>query len=147
MEELKEHASRYFILTRPARVISGMALGWDQAIALAALQLGIPVAAYVPFQGQENAWPGESRRRYHEILNQCAEILVVSPGGYTASAMQLRNRRMVDDADVVLAMWDGTSGGTANCVNYALSKNKFIHNMWPEYSGTGFDPLYPATKE
>lgn len=147
-ENLKVHATRYFKLVGPVKVISGMALGWDQAIAVAALELGIPVSAYVPFAGQEDAWPAESQRRYRCILGGCAEVVIVSPGGYSPAAMQIRNRCMVDDADVVLALWDGSSGGTANCVNYALKKNKFIQNLWPEYSGTGFDPLntYDANK-
>src|SRR3546814_2405914 len=33
--------------------ISGMALGWDTAWALAALDLGVPLTAAVPFSGQE----------------------------------------------------------------------------------------------
>lgn len=40
---------------------------------------------------------------------------------------------MVDDADRILALWDGSSGGTANCVGYANDIKKPITNLWPVY--------------
>ena len=41
--------------------------------------------------------------------------------------MQIRNRWMVDNSDLVLAVFDGKKeGGTWNCVKYAKSKNKEI---------------------
>lgn len=39
---------------------------------------------------------------------------------------QQRNQWMVDRADAVLAVWDGSPGGTANCVNYARKVGKPI---------------------
>lgn len=38
--------------------------------------------------------------------------------------MMARNRFMVDHADGILAVWDGSKGGTGNCVSYALKKGK-----------------------
>ena len=75
---------------QPSRVISGMALGWDTALAAAALELGLPLDAYVPFTGQESRWPEPARRRYHGILARAARVLVVSEGGFSAAKMQLR---------------------------------------------------------
>jgi hypothetical protein len=40
---------------------------------------------------------------------------------------------MVDHADMVIALWDGTSGGTANCVNYAKAQHKQIVNVWASW--------------
>jgi uncharacterized phage-like protein YoqJ len=40
--------------------------------------------------------------------------------------MQLRNEFMVNNSDIVIAVWDGTNGGTANCVKYAQVENKEI---------------------
>ena len=45
-------------------------------------------------------------------------------GGYAGYKLQKRNEWMVDHCDILIAVWDGTSGGTANCVNYAQSVNK-----------------------
>jgi uncharacterized phage-like protein YoqJ len=53
-------------------------------------------------------------------MAQAQEIVICSEDGYSARKMQIRNERMVHDADVHLAVWDGTSGGTSNCVNYMI---------------------------
>jgi len=100
------------------RVISGMALGVDMWWAEEALALDVPLHAYVPFAGQENVWPRASQEHYQSLIERAEVVVICSEGGYGASKMQLRNKRMVDDADVHLAVWDGTPGGTANCVHY-----------------------------
>jgi uncharacterized phage-like protein YoqJ len=103
-----------------------MALGVDQWAANIAYKLGIPFIAAVPFEGQEKAWPEQSQKVFNILIGKVAEVVIVSPGGYTAYKMQVRNEWMVDRADKVIAIWDGTPGGTGNCVNYAKSKNKEI---------------------
>lgn len=120
---------------KPTRVISGMALGWDQALAAAAVWEEIPFDAYVPFAGQESRWPASSQRRYRELLAKAADVVICSPGGYHPGKMQHRNERMVDMCDVLLALWNGTPGGTANCVAYAERSIKegralTVHNVW-----------------
>ena len=40
---------------------------------------------------------------------------------------------MVDNCTHVLAMWDGSEGGTANCVKYAQAVNKPIINLWSPF--------------
>lgn len=103
-------------------VISGMALGVDQWFALEALKLGIPVHAYIPCDGQEKMWPQSSQDIFHEILSQCSTQRVISKGAYAGWKMQVRNIAMVDDADLCIAVWDGTTGGTGNCVKYIREK-------------------------
>lgn len=114
-------------------VISGMALGWDTALAQAALDLGLKLTAAVPFAGQERTWPAESQARYHNLLGRATEVVTVSDGGYSARAMQLRNQWMVDQASLVLALWDGSHGGTGNCIRYAQSVNCPIRNVWTSW--------------
>ena len=48
--------------------------------------------------------------------------------------MQLRNEAMVNDCDLLLALWNGTSGGTANCIRYANSVKREIRNLWSDYA-------------
>jgi uncharacterized phage-like protein YoqJ len=38
--------------------------------------------------------------------------------------MHARNAWMVDQCEALLAVWDGTPGGTSGCVNYAKSTAK-----------------------
>jgi uncharacterized phage-like protein YoqJ len=108
-------------LLKPSKAISGMALGIDQWAAYICSQLGIPFIAAVPFIGQEKAWPKESQDIYHKLLKKASEVVIVSEGDYSAQKMQIRNQWMVDRCNKLIAVWDGTPGGTHNCMQYAKS--------------------------
>lgn len=114
----------------PTRVISGMAQGWDTALAIAAVDLGIAFDAYVPFEGQESRWPAAAQRRYRDLLSRAATVVIVCEGGYSVEKMQTRNERMVDDSDLVVALWNGTPGGTRNCIDYAETVGRRWENQW-----------------
>ncbi|AFZ11366.1 hypothetical protein Cri9333_0392 [Crinalium epipsammum PCC 9333] len=123
----------------PCQVITGMALGWDCAIAIAALHLEIPVVAAVPFEGQELQWPEQSQIRYKKILRKISanngEIVIVSQGGYSGEKMLLRDEYIVDNSKIILALWDGgASGGTAHTVKYAKKKKLDIVNVWSDWT-------------
>jgi len=118
---------------RPDRVITGMALGWDQAIARACVDLGIPFTAAVPFQGQEDKWPDTAQAEWCRLLNFATEVQVVSAGGYGPWKMHARNQWMVDRCDSLLALYGGKSGGTRQCVEYAQGKGVNVRNVWNEW--------------
>jgi len=118
---------------RPDKVISGMALGFDQALALAAIKLHIPFIAAVPHDGQESIWPESAQRKYKFILDRAETVAVICPGEYAREKMQKRNEWMVDNADLVLALWNGQPGGTANCINYARKTGKKIMNLYDDW--------------
>ena len=132
LDKLRAIAYKKIEELKPEKVISGMALGWDTAVAIAALQLGIPLIAAVPFRGQECKWYPESVRMYNNILKKAESIVYVSEGTYAAWKMQTRNEYMVNNSDVILAMYDGSSGGTRNCIEYAKKQNKQIINLYSE---------------
>lgn len=117
-----------------AYAISGMALGWDQAAAVAALNLGIPLLAAIPFVGQESRWPLSSQILYRERLARATWIQVVCPGTHSAAAFQQRNEWMVDNGSKLAALWDGSLGGTRNCVKYAADNDRPYDNLWPRWS-------------
>lgn len=118
---------------RPDEVISGMALGWDMALAQAALDLGIPLRAAVPFAGQESRWPAESQTQFARLIAAASTVVIVSPGGYSAAKMQTRNEYMVRESGLVLALFDGTPGGTANCLRFAQAHGTPIRNLYAEW--------------
>jgi uncharacterized phage-like protein YoqJ len=135
-QRLVQLATEYLRVTKHDAVISGMALGWDQALAEAALDLCIPVKAYIPFMGMENKWPASSQMKYHALLRRIPDDdwVVCSEGGYAPWKMQKRNEDMVNDSDYVLALWNGSTGGTHNCIAYAQKKQKQIVNLWEKYA-------------
>jgi uncharacterized phage-like protein YoqJ len=120
-------AEEYLSIMRPDRVISGMALGWDQAWTRAAVRLGIPFDAAVPFEGQESAWPSTSQADYRALLTHATRVSVISPPGYAAWKMQKRDQWMVDKCTRLVALWDGTPGGTKNCIDYATGRVEIVN--------------------
>lgn len=120
---------------KPSLVISGMALGWDMALAEAAYCLYIPFHAYIPFVGQESKWPAPSQKLYRTLMEKADQVVECAPPGYAVWKMQQRNVCMVDEADLILALWDGSSGGTGNCIEYAQRFKKPIINLWDRYHG------------
>jgi uncharacterized phage-like protein YoqJ len=113
-------------------VLTGMALGFDTLVAEVAARSGVPFIACVPFVGQEQRWPKESKERYARLLSKAKEIVVVCEGGYAAWKMQRRNEYMVDRGDLLIALWNGTeSGGTWNAVEYARKKDVDVWRMDP----------------
>lgn len=113
-------------------VIQGMAAGVDLMSARAAYQDGI---AY----GCARPWKGHAPRRadeydYFQAIAHAQDIWDVDnsrdyPGPWV---YQKRNEFMVDNSDIVIAVWDGSSGGTANCVKYALKKGRMVWRIFPD---------------
>lgn len=118
-------------------VISGMALGWDMALAVAAINAKIPLIAALPFADQAKMWPPENRQLHMAILKQAQRVEICSPGDYQIYKMQRRNRWMVDECTLLLALWNGTSGGTRNCILYAEEKRRSTKNIWSEWTKLG----------
>lgn len=128
-------ATEWLHYNRPDKVISGMALGWDQAVAAACVVLGIPFIAAVPFPNQHVRWPPEAQARYRRLLDKASATTIISDA-YGQKTMQLRNQWMVDRADKMLALWNGSWGGTFNCLEYARKKGVEIENLWAKWSLT-----------
>lgn len=110
--------------------ISGMALGWDMAFAGACVELGIPFVAFVPFEGQENAWKEEYRTVYNNLVSKASKVAVCSPGGMSKRKYQVRNEKLVDNCNTLLALWDGSWGGTRNTLAYASKVGRYYANLW-----------------
>jgi uncharacterized phage-like protein YoqJ len=120
---LREEYARVIKQLEPEECISGMALGVDQDFAEVVLAHGVRLIAAIPFPEQPNNWPWESRRHYERLLARAWETCIISTD-YTPVAMQRRNMWMVDRCTHLLTVWNGSSGGTANCVKYARKQKK-----------------------
>lgn len=106
-------------------LISGGALGIDQMWMQVGLYLGLEVIAVIPFKGFEERWPSSSRQEFENLLAQCKEVRYID-NKFSMAAYQKRNEWMVDNSDLLIAYWNGSNGGTANCVQYARKQNRNI---------------------
>ena len=109
-------------------VITGMALGVDLLAARAAWKMGLPFDAYVPFPEQPSRWPEASQARWRTALSLANDVRFIRES-YQPGAFYQRNEAMVDAADHVVAVWDGSTGGTAHCVNYARRVGRPLTNL------------------
>lgn len=113
------------------RFISGMAQGADTYCAEAVLKLKekyplITLECALPCPEQSDGWTEAQKDRYDNILKAADKVTTVSKS-YTPRCMLKRNEFMVDNADVVLAVWNGRAiGGTYNTINYARKKDKTV---------------------
>ena len=80
-------------------------------------------------------WPKESQDRYKNLILRSEKVVTVCEGGYAAFKMQMRNCAMIDrllnEEDRLVSCWDGSPGGTGNCVQYALKQNKKMIRIDP----------------
>lgn len=131
---LADFATDVLSKLRATSVITGMALGWDQAVARACIRLGIPFCAAVPCDDHDSEWSPVQRESYGKMLMRAYRVHVVSPGTYAAWKMHARNEFMVDSCDRVLALWNGIrKGGTFGCVTYAEKVKRPVKNVWDEW--------------
>lgn len=127
-------------------IVWGGALGTDQISAYLANHLGIPHVAMLPFKGFNSRWPEKSNNAFQDLARTAdAELMTelvsrglinpfqvrqgvayISDPGYDNKKFQERNKAMVDIVTalngVVIAVFDGSSGGTANAVGYAVNR-------------------------
>lgn len=125
--EIKMAMVEAFLDFKTNKVVSGMAIGVDTFAVQVARTLSIPYIAAIPFKGQELRWPDSSQIYYRDCLDNAEEVVTVCEGGYAPWKMQKRNEWMVDHCDILVAVWDGTSGGTNNCINYAVGKKPIYY--------------------
>jgi len=106
---------------------SGMALGVDQMFANTCLSLGINYTTFLPCISQSKVWPESSKGLYKSLLKKSSEIKLINKGPYYEGCMQERNLAMRDWAledrnRALIAVWDGSPGGTANMIKACKAK-------------------------
>ena len=110
--------------------ISGMALGVDMYAAEIVLGLkssyeGITLESAIPCESQAEKWTEKQRDRYFEIASKCDKETLIQHL-YASDCMHKRNRYMVDQADFIIAVWDGRPSGTGKTVQYAQRQGKLV---------------------
>lgn len=110
----------------------GGALGADQIVGQSCIDAGVPYYLYLPFPVdiQGRYWKEEQREDLVRQFELAAGVKIVDPTGhYDVKNYFVRDRQMVDDADVVVAFWVGKKrGGTYEAMKYALTQSKFVLN-------------------
>lgn len=122
--------------------ICGGALGVDQIAFMVLRKLKsqghkIHIEVAVPFEQQYIRWSQEQRNFYFEQLRYADKVTYVDTiehynqflpiKTYAVQKLEMRNKYMVDNSDVVIAVWDGSKSGTKNCIDYAYRNHKRVN--------------------
>ena len=110
--------------------ITGMAPGVDtwaaqEVMRQKAANSDIKMICAVPFKGVEKKRTQEEQALFNTILN-AADMVEYICTKYQHWAFQARDRWMVDHAARVIAVFNGTHGGTAITINIAKEKERDI---------------------
>ena len=71
-----------------------------------------------PHDNQTQSWPDEYKKRHDHLFAE-ADITTATAHEYDKGCMFRRNRYLVNNADLLLAAYDGQPGGTAMTIEYA----------------------------
>src|SRR5713101_3094159 len=102
MERILAHLPKPFI------GITSLAIGADQLFAEIILQQSGAFEAIIPFEGYELKFTeGDQREKYQHFLNRASRIEILHKAVSEEQAYFEAGKRVVDLADIVVAVWDG----------------------------------------
>ena len=112
---------------------AGGELGFDTMAALAVLSAKrrypeVRLELILPCPTQTRGWKLSDKQFYGQILSLADSHRYVSPN-YFNGVLQVRNRALVQDADVCVAYLTTSSGGTAYTASLALKQGLKLINL------------------
>jgi hypothetical protein len=119
----------------PRHVFTSLAAGADQLVARAVLHEGGSIHAIVPSANYEATLDGDDLIAYNELLGEADQVTQLDFREPSEEAYWAAGKEIVDRSDLLIAIWDGKParglGGTGDVVNYARSRGKSVHVIWP----------------
>ncbi|MEV3978317.1 hypothetical protein [Nonomuraea sp. NPDC049758] len=116
--------------------LSCLADGADQIFARAVLDLGGVLEAVIPAKEYRDGLPGECQAAYDELLGRAVRTHRLDFVESTSESHMAASARMLDEADVLFAVWDGQPargyGGTADVVAEARRREMPVRVIWPD---------------
>ena len=104
--------------------LCGMALGFDMICAETVIDLkmkypDIKTVGALPCKTQDSKWFVKDRERYKKLLKQIDCVRCIYDEYIGAGCMLERNRYMVNNSSLMIALYNGLSGGTKSTIDYA----------------------------
>ncbi len=116
--------------------VSAIADGADTLFARAVLDAGGALVVIVPAKEYRDGLPSDHHATYDEFVARASRVITLDNIQSTSEAHMQAALRMLDEADHLLAVWDGQPargyGGTADVVHAARERGMPITVIWPE---------------
>ena len=115
--------------------LTGGALGFDTLAAKEILRFrmthpDIALKVILPCKNQFESWTPSQVNMYEYTLANADEVEYISDV-YTDGCMRERNRRLVDQADMLIAYVSRSHSGSGQTVRMASNDGKVIFNLYP----------------
>jgi len=115
---------------------SSLAIGADQLFAEICLENSIDTIAVIPCSNYEKTFTNQHLAAFDTLLSKSQKIIHLDYPSPSEEAFLNAGQYIVDCVDMICAVWDGEpakgTGGTADIVTYARSKNKIIIHLNPK---------------
>ena len=122
---------------------------------MAAIELGLPLTAAIPFEGQEKVWPEASQQFYRSVLSCASVIEIISLGRFEPKKFWQRDKWVIDKSEGLLVFWrnynqdkieaidtqtqsfenilvrPNSDGRIKHCLEYAEENDQRIYQLWP----------------
>ncbi|WP_131787059.1 hypothetical protein [Protofrankia symbiont of Coriaria ruscifolia] len=138
IEEYVRRELRQLLGTIPGDQLTGISCiadGADSIFAEIVLELGGQLSVVVPATTYRNDLPASHHLDYDRILDAAHTIQRLDHEASNSEAHMDASRLIVNDADELIAVWDGEPargyGGTADVVAYAKDRRIPVRVVWP----------------
>ena len=115
--------------------VTCLADGTDTLFAHAVLGVGGVLVVVVPARGYRDSFPSSHHADYDLLIARAEHVIELDYPASTPEAYMAASLRMLDDADRLLAVWDGQParghGGTADVVAAARDRGLPVTVVWP----------------
>lgn len=133
-QELSKH--REFL------AVTSLAAGGDQIFAECVVASGNQLMVVIPCERYERSFNSPSEiLNYRQLLDSAIDTIQLPYLEPSEEAYWAAGQRIVDMADVLIAVWDGQPagglGGTADVVEYAMKHRKNVSLVWPRRARRG----------
>jgi hypothetical protein len=116
--------------------VSCLADGADAVFAQAVLDAGGSLVAVLPASEYRESLPADYLPVYDQLLARAGRVVQLPYVTPDPHAYMEAGKRMIDESDSLLAVWDGQPGrgpgGTADVVAYARSQGMPVTVLWPD---------------
>lgn len=113
---------------------SGGAVGFDtlcarEVISFRMFHSDVRLVMILPCKNQTKNWSSRQVAMYEYILSEADEIIYTGEE-YTPDCMRIRNKRLADVCDILIAYAGRAGSGSSQTVKMAASAGKRVYNLY-----------------
>ena len=107
--------------------LCGMAIGFDMICAETVLELKahynyIKIIGAIPCRNQDKFWRYGDKKRYKQLLRKLDGIRCIYDKYNGTECIIERNKYMVNNSSLLIALFNGCPGGTKSTIEYAIKQ-------------------------